>query len=430
MAVIVTVCPLARMRFARPECEDAQAYPSAVTVSPGEGRQARWVRRRPVLRLRYVPPMRERSESVSSEAPAVLLVGDALGHGGVESYIVNLANRLVSDGRPVAVQALAGGPLWSWLRPEVGRQEIRHTNLLLEAMVRARATRRHARRTPGLVVHSHQRIVAFVSWLALRGVGGVTTVEHVHNVFSSRGPVRWLSFRSDVLIGCGTRVAEMLVDRFGRPRARVRTVLNGVQPAADDYLRAAPPVPVRPGELHVVAIGRLSDQKDPLRFVRVIAALAAAARPVTVRASWVGDGPLRDRFLAEVARLRLQEVVMLVGQVPDPAPYFAQTDVLLSTSRWEGLPLVALESLAHGRGVILSDVGSSVDATTGGAVGAVYPDDLPDDDIAALVLRAFENGDLRRWSDAAVGVYRDRFTYERMVAQVEAVYDEARSATP
>ncbi len=104
----------------------------------------------------------------------------------------------------------------------------------------------------------------------------------------------------------------------------------------------------------ILAIGRLTTQKDPVAFLRVMEHLHA--RQTDVRAIWVGSGEREAEFLSKIAAAQMQDVVRVVPWQHDVRLYIAAADVLLSTSRFESFGYVAAEALAMERPVVASDV--------------------------------------------------------------------------
>jgi glycosyltransferase involved in cell wall biosynthesis len=104
----------------------------------------------------------------------------------------------------------------------------------------------------------------------------------------------------------------------------------------------------------ILAIGRLTAQKDPVAFLRVMEHLHE--RQPDVRAIWVGSGEGEAEFLSKIAAAQMQDVVRIVPWQHDVRLYLAAADVLLSTSRFESFGYVAAEALAMERPVVASDV--------------------------------------------------------------------------
>jgi glycosyltransferase involved in cell wall biosynthesis len=108
------------------------------------------------------------------------------------------------------------------------------------------------------------------------------------------------------------------------------------------------------------------------------------ARVPDARLILVGDGP--DRADLEAA---MGEGIELVGQRSDVRDWFAAASLVVAPSRWEGLSLSLLESLAAGRSVVVTDVPGMREVVVDG-VGAVVP---PDDREALTAAVADRLGD-------------------------------------
>lgn len=112
----------------------------------------------------------------------------------------------------------------------------------------------------------------------------------------------------------------------------------------------------------VLWLGRLAPVKDPILWLDTVAALNRM-RPV--HAVMCGDGALREAAQAHAARLGLS--VTWTGFVP-AAEALGAADLLLMTSRNEGLPLSAIEAAGAGLPVVAPAVGGLADAARWGVV--------------------------------------------------------------
>jgi glycosyltransferase involved in cell wall biosynthesis len=164
----------------------------------------------------------------------------------------------------------------------------------------------------------------------------------------------------------------------------------------------------------ILAIGRLTAQKDPVAFLRVMEHLHA--RQPDVRAIWVGsgEGEGEAEFLSEIAAAQMQDVVRVVPWQRDVRLYIAAADVLLSTSRFESFGYVAAEALAMERPVVASDVTGTRDIMQRRFGEWLYPRDRTA--LAAeLILKLLNDPDL---SVATGGLGRSQienlFGIERM----------------
>jgi len=88
----------------------------------------------------------------------------------------------------------------------------------------------------------------------------------------------------------------------------------------------------------------------------------------------IGPGVDQDAGLRTlVERHRLQNTVSLLPATDDPYEYVAKASCVIMPSRYEGLPFVALESLAVGRPVLAADVDGLRDVVIDGVNGRLFP---------------------------------------------------------
>ena len=188
-----------------------------------------------------------------------------------------------------------------------------------------------------------------------RDLPATRTVDIIHSIDELADPV---AFSSEVAPHIDARVAmsETVRSRLlaaGTPVERVRSLRSGVD------LERFRPCPVREDTAirQILFSGRLDPVKRPLLLVEIAAELQAMRRASDFQFVIAGDGPELSRLRRSVRRRRLEGVFDFRGQVADPAPLYAASDVVVLVSRSEGVPLVVIEALACARPVIASNVG-------------------------------------------------------------------------
>lgn len=159
---------------------------------------------------------------------------------------------------------------------------------------------------------------------------------------------------------------------------RIRLIPLGVK------IPASPPPWPPSAPLTVLYAGRLVAQKRPDRLLAIASRIAAEGLPVVIHV--VGDGPEQIRLEREVRRRRLQNVVRMHGPATPASmeAWYARVHLVLLTSDYEGLPLVVLEAMAHGRPALAPAVGAVAEAVSDDrGILVTRPDDI-DAYVAAL----------------------------------------------
>ena len=292
--------------------------------------------------------------------PRVLLCVDEFKAGGVTVVMTDLATALRDD-YDVHLAAL---------RPGAWHERVIATGVRT-SIVGPASMARLMRRAD--LVHSHSRGIGLLAVAAGRRA---RSIEHVHNFFRDQ---RMLSFRGGTVIAVSNAIGSALTGDYAHLR---RATMHVVRNAAPDALLQRTDDRVRPDTLHVVAVGRLDEQKDPLAFLTLADALRR--REPGFRATWVGDGPLASAFAERIQQLRLEDTVTWEAQ-PDrqrTLDLIAGAAVFALTSRWEGFPLVVLEAMAVGTPIVTTPCGDMTEVVEEHRLGAVLRGD-PDEPGAA-----------------------------------------------
>jgi glycosyltransferase involved in cell wall biosynthesis len=219
----------------------------------------------------------------------------------------------------------------------------------------------------------------------------------------SRWLNRFMLRRVDHVIAVSEATRSQLVELEPSLEGKTSTVYTGVP----QELFALSPTEST-GPLHVLMIGSLTDEKDPERALRAVAALPEA------RLRFVGAGPLASDLAEQGQRLGLSDRVELVGPVIDVIPHLRWAHVLILTSRSEGLPGAILEASAAGVPTVAVDVGGVREAVLDGETGFVT---ARDDEMLAGRLKSLDADRelLARMGEAAKEHAVNHFILDRVV---------------
>jgi glycosyltransferase involved in cell wall biosynthesis len=151
------------------------------------------------------------------------------------------------------------------------------------------------------------------------------------------------------------------------------------------------------------------------------AAVAARARGVDLKCLLVGDGPERAAIEGKIAQLGLGRQVAITGLVSDVRLALAACDVIVFASHSETFSIAALEAMAMGKPVVMTDVGGASEQVVPGENGYLYRRG----DTAALaghLVRLADPGMRRRMGQQACSTVTEKFTLNIMVAAYERMF--------
>ncbi|RMG95092.1 MAG: glycosyltransferase [Deltaproteobacteria bacterium] len=188
-----------------------------------------------------------------------------------------------------------------------------------------------------------------------------------------------------------------------------------------DLPEAPPPLPERPTVLYAGDLDpTVGDRIEALaRALPSDVRLVVAARPKGPK-----DAEVRGRLRTRLADLHEAGRFDLLAEVDDMEALFAAASLVVHladhVARKVDLPLVLLEALARGRGVVttragpLPEIFAGADAPPGAAVAG--------SDIVEFVVAALADGRHVAWSAAAVPHARARFDARRLGPRLSEVY--------
>ncbi|MGL6107381.1 glycosyltransferase [Romboutsia sp.] len=105
----------------------------------------------------------------------------------------------------------------------------------------------------------------------------------------------------------------------------------------------------------VVYIGRLAEEKDPLRFIKIIKEVKNS-KP-NIKVALVGEGLLLSECETLIQKFKLESNIEMLGFLNNPYSIMKKSKILVMTSKWEGFGLVAVEAMILGKPVLASPVG-------------------------------------------------------------------------
>ena len=197
------------------------------------------------------------------------------------------------------------------------------------------------------VIHAHDPKSAIASVIASRGK---KIIAHIH---SNHRYMRKISIKSfifhfyiekmisDIIWVSDSALNEYIFNKRINKKINSIVLRNVVNPyelkeiAGNDKNKYS---------FDLIFLGRMEDVKDPLRFINIASQAQKSKRGLKV--AMIGDGALMDEVKAKINALDLGKNITIFGNLINPYKILLCSKILVITSRYEGTPMNALESIA------------------------------------------------------------------------------------
>jgi glycosyltransferase involved in cell wall biosynthesis len=359
--------------------------------------------------------------------PVVLHCIPGLRGGGAERQLACLAGPLAACGWRVHVAYAQDGP--NRVRAEAGGAVLHKIEIAgnYDPRLLSQLRRVFDRVKPDMVQ----------LWLAQMQIAGgaIARLRHVPWVLAERSSA--LAYpptaKNRLRILMARRAAAIVANSPGgveywRRRARVAVHLVPNAVPLDEIDAAFPAMPAglepdAPRGAVVIAAARFDREKN---VDTLVAAMREVVRLSDTTVILCGDGVERPRIERELAADGLSQRILTPGYVDPIWPAMKMARVAVSASQFEGHPNAALEAIASGTPVALSDIPAHRDVVDRSA--AWWFDPVDPGAIAAAVRAALARPEESRRRAAAARQVARRWTLAMAAAEYSRIYVEAIDA--
>jgi glycosyltransferase involved in cell wall biosynthesis len=181
--------------------------------------------------------------------------------------------------------------------------------------------------------------------------------------------VRWPYPKADAIVAiCEAVRMNLLQHRFARPE-QISVIYN---PVVNETLLTGQKETVSHrffgmGVPVFISVGRLAAAKN---FSLLLEAFAKVVKVRDARLLIIGSGPEHEALLAKSRTLKVEDKVDFTGQIINPFPFLAGSDVYVLSSFFEGLPNALIEAMACGIQLVSVDCpGGSREVLENGSLG-------------------------------------------------------------
>jgi glycosyltransferase involved in cell wall biosynthesis len=321
-----------------------------------------------------------------TETPHVVELVTTLHRGGAERVVLDLTRELDLLGIDVTLAVLDRASR-TMFDPPAG-------TVFLDELAEGRSERLEALGELAItigadIVHAHLVNGDDLRRLARSGVPVITTIHNSEPGWPAKLDVL-AGGEVALAIACSRDVERQLVE--ARFPGVVRTIWNGIAGGASASTSAS----TSTGTIRMLVVANHRPQKRLGRVPTIVAELRSRGLDahVTIVGEPVKADPLmtaiEGRVREKAARLGVADAVTLSGSRDDVAALYASHDVVVSTSAFEGLSLVHLESLAAGLPLVTTSVAGTEELTRKHAHAHAVPLDATPSVFGDSIMAALE----------------------------------------
>lgn len=280
------------------------------------------------------------------------------------------------------------------------------------------------------LIHCHSSKAGVLGRLATKRIGG-TPIFYTPHAYSFFAPEfgnrkkKIFIFVEKVLSRFATtksfcvsngELQEALQCNLDKP-CKFEVIYNGIPPLENDQVvDFRRELGIDSNTVLIGNIARASDQKDPIRFIKI--ANEISKERANIRFVWIGDGPLLDSSKELIKELGLTNIVHFIGERADAELLVGQFDIFFSTAKYEGLPYALIESIRSQVPIIGSNTTGNNEIIIDGLTGYTFTQETTLDRIIQSIDEALslDKGKIKDF-------FEDNFAIDKMIEKINKNYD-------
>ena len=291
----------------------------------------------------------------------IVQIIDTLYVGGAEQLQVFFAKAAVSRGIQATVVSLTDSShshLPDQLR-QIGATVLEFSGRNLFDPIRFIRLVRFLSRERFDAIHAHLSYASILGVLAgwITGTPVIVTLHNMHMDRWGKLAINLIRLGAQQVIMVGPSVAKAYHDALSG--SHIHVIVNPVMPVAllaeSECVALRKEILVDPTRPLILSTGRLNIQKG-FGYLLIALDILRRTHPQVFLAIAV-QGSLHDELSAQIISLNLQDHVRLLGVREDVTRLMMASDIYVSSSLWEGMPISILEAMAAGLPVVATDVG-------------------------------------------------------------------------
>ncbi|WP_354010511.1 glycosyltransferase family 4 protein [Endozoicomonas lisbonensis] len=333
------------------------------------------------------------------DSPDIAIFLDSRQQGGIETHALHLARGLKKFGYSPSILFYCRYNADHPIEPLLHHHQIPFEYLDGKINSAGLWCRRHS----PLLIHTHGYKANIIGRLAAK-LTDTPIVSTFHNGDRGSGLIRLYHWFDELTsrLSHNIAVSPEIALRLPEP---VKLMNNFIE---------APRWSATTGQ-EVAFVGRLSHEKGPDLFLQL------AKHLPDLHFTVYGSGNLHETLAASKA-----PNVKFAGQVTSMEPHWQQVGLLCITSREEGLPLVALEAMAHGIPVLSFAVGALPELIEAGSNGWIISEgNIKQMSKQIRHWQCLSDEDKKKLAQTCIETIRKNYSYDAVIPELLTLYRHA-----
>ncbi len=147
---------------------------------------------------------------------------------------------------------------------------------------------------------------------------------------------------SDLIVGNSYELSNDLKDFIGRKVNTLQNFYDFEKIIRDSNYKIKKKIKFKKNI--VLNVGRLEDQKNQILLIKSFKIILKKKHNINLLI--IGNGSKKNILLDYIRHHKLSKNIQIISDVKNSLPYFKKSQILVSTSRYEGFPNVIVEALA------------------------------------------------------------------------------------
>lgn len=222
--------------------------------------------------------------------------------------------------------------------------------------------------------------------------------------------------KTDAIVVVSKKTYDSVINIFPFAEHKTRIIYNGFN--FEQLIKNSSLKTVNKSKLRIIALGRLEEQKN---FSLIINSANILKSKLDFELLILGDGDIRTELQELITKLKIDDVVKLMGYVKNPYPYILSSDVICVSSYSEGFPTVIAEGMILGVPFVSTNVGGASELSCGNTCGLITGSST--EEYAAAIFQLLSNNKLRGEMSNKCKREIRKYSIENQIEIIQQLFD-------